>query len=245
MSTEKGSDKFDKDIDALYLQRKNNIQAPDITFEGAVADNSPKKRYRMKEVVSILMLGGVASFGIFAVINHLAQLPENTQQPPNESITLVEVIDIDKFDKANQPINLTPPKEQKKVRQTLAEQPTRNFEINTGIQVKPKPAKAISINSLNVEAIALVPNKLQPHRVHPTFKVMPDLSRHSASRQSGRVKLTYTLSDEGTVENIAVVESNVNRDLERSAQEALSQWRYAPKSSLGKALQVEFQFNRK
>jgi len=239
MNTEKGSDNFDQDIDALYVQRKHKIKSPDITFK----EKSLKKTYSFRGILSLILLGGVASFGILAVINHLAK-PSNKDQQKNKSyLTQVDIIHIEKANNAEQLIHVKTHNPPENLNKKLTEQPIRNFDIDTVYQIKPMPAKAISLSSSNVQAIRILTNKLEYNVSQPTFRVMPKLSRNITSQETGRIRLTYTLAIDGKVQNINIIESSLNRQLERSAIESLSQWRYMPKSSNGELLHIEFQFN--
>jgi TonB family protein len=239
MNTEKGRDQFDKDIDALYSQRKNTIQAPEIIFPV----KRVKPKMRMKEVFSILALGGVASFGIFAVINHFAYLPDQAIEQNGTAMIFVDSIELERFDEDNQAINMKQANKPVNEKQTLEQQPERNFELSADIQVKPQPAKAITLDSSKVSKIAFIPNALEHEVLQPTFKIMPSINRVLSSNFNGRVKLAYNITKEGKVENIKIIQSNVPRDLEKSAKRALSQWRYPQQEAKDKELQVEFKFN--
>ncbi|WP_426359456.1 TonB family protein [Pseudocolwellia sp. HL-MZ19] len=245
MSTEKGRDQFDKDIDALYSQRKNTIHAPKINF----TEKPIKPKLRMKEMFSILTLGGVASFGIFAVINHFAYLPDQATKQDVTAMVFVDTIELERFDKDNQAINMKREHKALKEKQILEQQPERSFDLNAAIQVKPQPAKAITLDSSKVSKIALIPNALEHEVIQPTFKVMPSLNRVLTTHQGGRVKLAYNITKEGKVKNIKIIQSNVPRDLEKSAKKALSQWRYPQPTvkegnqQANEELQVEFKFN--
>lgn len=239
MNTEEESEQFDNAIDILYVQRKSNLQAPKIILE----ENKPKYRFRAKGFFSIIALGSLASFGILAVMNHFAHLPVNQVEQTSTAMVFVNTIDVDDADKDNLSLNMIPPKYETKERQPLVEQPIRTFELNTEIEVKPEAAKAITLDSNKAITMVLVPEALQNEIPQPTFKVMPVLNRVSGTHKAGRVKLAYKLSVEGRVENITIIQSNVHRDLEKSAKKALSQWRYPKPLSLNEDLQVEFQFN--
>jgi TonB family protein len=238
MNTEKDSEQFDNAIDTLYVQRKNNLQAPEISLE----ENKPKYRFRTKGFFSIIALGSAASFGILAVMNHFAHLSVNRVEQTSTAMVFVNTIDVEGVDKDNLSLNMDPPKYEIKERKTLVEQPIRTFELNTEIEVKPEAAKAITLDSSKAITMVLVPETLQNETPQPTFKVMPVINRVSGAHKAGRVKLAYKLSVEGKVENIRIMQSNVHRDLEKSAKKALSQWRYPKQPRFNEELQVEFQF---
>lgn len=237
MSTEKDSNEFDNAIKALYLQRKNSIEAPDIHVENK-GKRSPLK---IRQGLSILALGSVASFGILAVINHFSHLP-NSQTEQTTAMVYIDTIEVERFDEDNQPINMEPPKHELRQLETLAVQPKRTFEIHTEIEVKPEAAKAITLNSNDVARMSLSPEAFKDKVPQPTFKVMPELTSNIAAHKSGSVKLAYKLSTDGKVKNITIIQSNVHRDLERSAKKALSQWRYPKEVNATNEFQVEFMF---
>jgi len=238
MSIEKDSEQLDHVIDALYAQRKNSTQAPRIVL----AEKKPKYTFKMNELFSILALGSVASFGILAVMNHFSHLPSHPSEQISAAMIFVDTIDVKDIDKDNQPINMKPPKREVKEIKPLGEQPVRTFVLHTEIEVKPEAAKAITLDSNQAITMALVPSALQDKVPQPTFKVMPVLNSVLGPHKAGSVKLAYKLSAEGKVKNITIMQSNVHKDLEKSAKKALSQWRYPKQLSLNEDLQVEFQF---
>jgi len=73
---------------------------------------------------------------------------------------------------------------------------------------------------------------------------MPVLERNTQLNQSGTIKLSYKIAENGKTQQINIVSSNVSKAVEKSAKKALAQWRYAPHSNMSDVLQVEFQFNQ-
>jgi len=234
------ADKFDKDIESLYSQRKQNIKAPSITFKA----QAPEKKYRVNKMFSIVALGGVASFGILAVMNHLSLLPIAQQPNTHEPMVIVSTIDVEKYNDTNDVLNLTPPEVQPTIKKSLEAQPTRNFDIDTSIKLKPNTIHKTQVNSEHVEVISLLPNSFGHNIIKPTLKVMPVLERNTQLNQSGTIKLSYKIAENGKTQQINIVSSNVSKAVEKSAKKALAQWRYAPHSNMSDVLQVEFQFNQ-
>ena len=172
------ADKFDKEIESLYIERKQSIKAPTIAFNAV-----PKKpKARLMESLSILAMGGIASFSIFAVINHFAH-------------------------------------------------------------IKPETSESLLLDSTALQVASVLADKnVKQFTLKPIYKVMPVFSR-TATHENGQIKLTYKVNAKGAVDNIRIMESSVNRTLEKSAKKALSQWQFTPGMNTEEKLHIVFQFN--
>ncbi len=69
-------EQFDKELSELYQQRKSKIIAPNITLSSP----STKRNYSVIKLLSIFTVGGIASFGIMAVMSYFAKNPEEQEQ---------------------------------------------------------------------------------------------------------------------------------------------------------------------
>jgi len=229
-------DNFDEEIAQLYQKRKAQIVAPSI----ALNKKLKTKRYSMSKLLSILFASGITSFGIFALISHLANEPVkagnviSTIQP----IELVKVIP-EKIEPAAIIVKAKmPPK-------PIIKQPSTNKKTASITQQR----VAARIDTLNIPEIQVVrlPQITEPIlAIKPVFKVMPKYPIQAQhQKQSGVIRLRYEINPSGNVENINVVNSDVSRDLEKSAKRALSKWRYDANDTFLDSYEIIFEFSRK
>lgn len=74
----------------------------------------------------------------------------------------------------------------------------------------------------------------------PIFKVPPEYPRRAAERGiQGYVIVQFTVTEEGTVEDVEVVEADPKGYFERAAVKAASKFRYKPKVVNGQPIRVE------
>ena len=237
-------DKFDKDIESLYFERKRSINAPTISFVDPTNKLFQKPKRRWNESLSILAMGGLASFCIFAIVNHLAYLPPDAVTVANTESFYIDVVDVDNTINENQPINTTPPTAKVYQQKTLIEPPQKTFELSSTAPIKATEVKKVTLDKAKLQVATILPNKI-PLSVKPIYKVMPTYNRTENNNQPdhGEIKLTYHINESGGVDTIKVVESSVNRLLEKSAKKALSQWQFSPNVQTNKEFQIVFQFN--
>ncbi len=232
------ADNFDNELSSLYQQRKQQIQAPVIEV---MNETKPVKENRSAwHIIALLITGGAASFGIMAVITHFAKPPVHgaSNQYQQYSVRVVEVIEV-KPEEATLPSikQPLPPKPEslppKHTENSLVHQDTIAL-ATTGLSVNKTLSDMVNVPKINQLAIAVV----------PTHKVMPEYPKSALySRKSGTIKLQYRISDEGRVVDIIGLNTHGNRLLERSAKQALMQWRYPPASGSEQRLEIEFEFD--
>ncbi|WP_372874555.1 energy transducer TonB [Pseudomonas sp.] len=76
--------------------------------------------------------------------------------------------------------------------------------------------------------------------VMPLNDVSPDYPRYALQRGiEGHVKLAFTISRAGAVENIRVIEASPQNVFEREARRAAVRWRFAPRTESGLAVARE------
>lgn len=76
--------------------------------------------------------------------------------------------------------------------------------------------------------------------VVPLNEVLPEYPDQARRRGiEGRVKLAFTITAQGRVENIRVVESSPANVFDRSARRAAARWRFAPRTEDGQAVARE------
>lgn len=227
-------DNFDKEIADLYQQRKDQLIVPKLDVQQEVIKNS----YSPFKLLSIFLVGGMASFGIMAIISHLSS-PLKKINEMNRSAYSTDLIIISPkvTDKTPiVPLTPLPPKPEYKapiVNPNIApEKHPTNTNLNPDFQVI-GPVTVVSLPQITEPIMAIA----------PTYKVLPKFSHHpTKSNQVGEVKLSYHIDINGNVNNIKIVSSNVNRDLQRSAKKALSQWRYKPNEKIKNEQLVQFIF---
>ena len=80
------ADKQDEVINKLYQQRKSAAIAPEITFETSelIATDFKEKHFSLMKYIVVILGGGLASFGILAIISHLAKAPVVSNTSPIE-----------------------------------------------------------------------------------------------------------------------------------------------------------------
>ncbi len=231
-------DKFDKELSSLYQQRKKQLQAPIVNV---ASETQPIKSTRsIWHIMALLITGGAASFGIMAVITHFAKPPVHgvSNQYKQHSVRVLEVIEVKSEEATLPPIKQPlPPKPEilppKYIENSRVHQDTIAL-ATTGLSVNKTLSDMVNVPKINQPAITIV----------PTHRVMPEYPKSALySRKSGTVKLQYRISDEGKVIDVIGLNKHGNRLLERSAKQALLQWRYPPASGGSKLLEIEFEFD--
>jgi protein TonB len=230
-------DNFENDLSSLYKQRKSQFVAPKIHF---TAKQKPAK-YSLLKLLCFGFLGGGMSFTIMAIISHLADAPTSKTQIRQEqpSVTVLEVTK-NMASTESLPVllplppkpektNITPPKASR-------EEPIVDHLINPSASQSPKitvEVKAVSVPSLSK------PNK----QLNAIYKVLPEFPTHSKiTKKTGQVTLRYQVNIDGSVNNIKIISSNLDRDLQRLAKKALQQWRFEPGLPHSITRQVMFKF---
>ncbi|GLX78271.1 hypothetical protein tinsulaeT_16110 [Thalassotalea insulae] len=225
---------FDKELSALYQQRKSHIVAPNITL----AESSNNKKYSLIKLLSIFTLGGVASFGIMAIMTHFAKSPE-PQQPMLTSSHQVKIAEAPPKPVDDEVIVIKPELPPK------PGTPTIESEI-AKLAPAINSAQASNVENIDLNAIQIVklPHLKEPEFIiKPIYKVMPKFSNNALrAQQSGSIRLRYEIDRLGDVRNIEIINSNVSRALQRSAKKALAQWKYTPGENIKKNYEIIFEF---
>jgi len=247
--SDSGNTGFSKEITKLYQQRKASITSPKIK---ALENNMPsiaisrEKHHSLTRKLSILLTGGLASFGILAVISHLAnQVPIEKQQiNDHNQVTITQI----------QPDVITPTKNEETIKVALPPKPlaTQSQKIVITTAQAPQPQANVSklnelnINTATIESVAL-PKLMQPNLVvDPIYQVMPKYSTSALqANHSGAVTLDYKIKTNGHVDDVKIIDASVNRELQRAAKQALSKWQYPANSQHNRRYQIIFEFNLK
>jgi TonB family protein len=124
------------------------------------------------------------------------------------------------------------------------------------------PSKQLTPNSINTTVISVVPTWEQPLKIEAPListpqqqlvlvkKVIPKYPiKLLLAKQEANIRLSFTLNDQGGVENIKLISPTTESDFTRAAKKALKQWRYKLPSTekskplLTKQIIIEFNFN--
>jgi len=229
-------EQFDKELSGLYQQRKSQIVAPSITLSSP----STNRNYSVVKLLSIFTMGGIASFGIMAIISHFAKSPADHKQmfTKQHQVNIVEdapkVID----DKVIVIKPKLPPKPNTPV---LASELDLLAPVKNDVQ-----ASDVENIELNKVQIVKLPHLKEPNfLIKPVYTVMPKYSHKTLQeRQSGAIRLRYEIDGTGSVKNIEVVNSEVSRELQRSAKKALAKWKYKPTDNVQSSYEIIFEFNQ-
>lgn len=220
------SSQHDEQIERLFQKRKQSIVAPEIHIPEKTVTIRPIKSNILGLLVAFIG-GGVASFGILAVVSHLAQLPKETQIA-GQQITNKTAIDFAKDDDGELTQQAVEKVVQAAKQDLLTPKPVSKPVPKRVAMVEKSYHIAIDKNLTGgmVEQYMLAIK--QPElNVEISHQVMPEYPYHAlVAGQEGYVKLAYSISSQGQVSNVQVIESKGSNVFEKSAQEALSQWRY-------------------
>ncbi|MGB1261824.1 MAG: energy transducer TonB [Cognaticolwellia sp.] len=231
-------DKFDQELSALYQQRKQQTQVPEIELENTTpAIKSTRSPWQM---LALLLTGGVTSFGIMALISHYVKPPVQgaIEQYQQHSVRVVEITE-SKLEKTLLPAAKPPlpPKPESAI-------PQKSDTSRVSPEQLDFTQPELSVNAALNHSVN-VPTLAQPSiDIVPTYRVMPKYPKSALyARKSGTIKLQYRISDAGKVIDISGLNKHGDRLLERSAKQALTQWRYPAQSGSDKLLEIEFEFN--
>lgn len=227
-------DKFDNEIAQLYQQRKQQFVAPTIKLQ----QEPNYHKYSPIKLLTLFLAGGMASFGIMAVISHLSTNQNKVITPVinRQVIELIEITPNKTSEQTLPKIKPLPPKPEVKPPITPSMLPTQVNAHNQSI----KPAEL----TVNLMQVVIVPQLTEPKLINEAiYKVLPEYPVNTrTNKQSGEVKLSYQIDSLGRVINIKVVTSSVGRDLQRTSKKALSQWLYKPNVQLSGDHEVIFKF---
>ena len=180
----------DKEIDALYQQRKQQISAPEINL--SYLKEGKKSPYTLIQMLSILFCGGAASFGILAVISHFSTMsPPQVIQTEKTKLNVVE-IDFEKIEPEEPVIAIQiPPLIPKKPYVALVQPKNNNI-----LTVKPVANEVTLIMPIDVVTVSVAPSVKAPElSLVPIYQEQPKYSvKAIRAKQEGTIKLAYEIS---------------------------------------------------
>ncbi len=123
--------------------------------------------------------------------------------------------------------------------------------IDTGVSVASAPAPSLA-GVTAASAPAAPPTPAAPseaetasqsgpeQEVMPLNDVRPEYPKRAMDRRiEGHIKLAFTITAAGRVENIRVVEASPPHVFDREARRAAARWRFAPRTKNGAAVSIE------
>jgi protein TonB len=231
------SDKFDKELAALYQQRKASIIEPYVDLQS----DSRKGHYSPLKLISILIVAASASFGIMAIVGHFSELPSS--EPKNHIITqVIELAELAEMRIPQSDKELVLP-----VKVLLPPKSDVTPPVTSTV-LKPESTNRVAVTQLSmVGGLTINMHDLPPltkpaSLIEPTYKVLPKYSNYET--QEGTVVLSYQVNELGKTININVLDSNVNRGLQRSAKKALAKWQYNPDTLTTNEFTIKFEFTK-
>jgi len=225
---------LDKEINELYLKRKEQLDVPSVNL--STAKKTIKETFSLTKILALFSVGLGVSFGIFALVQHIAHLPQSKN---NKTIKTSGYI-VEREDKiADIPVKVVVPKKIVKLPQAPSYQPpnaTPNIKV-ANLDKLPKvellPLPKAKLATITVSSLA----------IKPDFKVMPNINEKITPLiKNGFVQLRYNINKLGETENIKIIKSSVTQDIQRAAKKALRQWRYQPKQQFKDHYEVVFEF---
>jgi len=221
----------DNEINNLYSKRKQQITVPEISFDNAIAEQpvkaQPVTKFSVKRSSAVLFSSLFASFAIFALITHL--LPEKTADKisQNKSIKAIPVDLKALLTKNDEAVNLpNPPTLKIKTPKEKAIPPQiKKLPSEKAIVPQVTTPKSYPLNL----AVTLSMPTLSLAQSTPSlaFKSLPKYP-HTAAKKNieGKVKLAFTITAQGNVEDITVVTATPAKTFDRAAKIALGKWKY-------------------
>jgi len=230
-------DNFDKEVSQLYQQRKSEINAPHIDVH--LPTKPIKQKLSLSRLFAIFFIGGAASFGVFAVISYLA----NTDQVTKSTFSANHIVEIKKIDtekvteKSVVVQQVLPPKPKRS-------EPIKTQTVPTQVQNASDEFTQFEIQSPQIQVVTIPKIKEPKLIVTPIYKVIPKYPLEARRvGSSGVIRLKYRINAQGKVDNIDVINSTLERSLQKSAKKALAQWQYPPNARYETSYEIIFEFN--
>jgi len=231
---------LDEEMATLYQQRKATTVAPKINI--AELQKTHKKKFSLPRMLSVLLTAGGASFAIFAIISNLAIIdtsskPIDTISPPIAVEKLpTKVNDMAEDERYAVAIPPLPPQSKPTAKPKNIAVAHQSGQLqNQVIELPENYIQGVEVPALTQPELAL----------KPVFKVLPKYFVDQGNkRRYGEVKLSYQINKNGTTTNIQVISSNVDRELKKSAKQALAQWKYNATGQYHEVYEIIFEFRR-
>ncbi|MFT2090342.1 energy transducer TonB [Paraglaciecola sp. 2405UD69-4] len=188
-----------------------------------------QSKVELPKLTAAIALAAGLTFGTFAVMHLLISNDEITR-PPETKTTIVNLNhNFDDEPITTKPRELPKPKVKPKpepipkVVETITQQ-----NLNPGLYVN--TFKGPTINT------AITPNLgMDNGAARPIVRVEPKYPAAAArDGKEGWVRLSFSITSQGTVDNISVLDSEPRRVFDQAARRALAKWKYKPNMVQGK-----------
>ncbi|WP_371372450.1 TonB family protein [Thalassotalea aquiviva] len=202
----------------------------------------------MKYFISII-LGACISFLLFAIMATLIATDEVYIEPPPD-YPIIDIVKIKKNEKM---------REKQRILNPPPPPPPKRPDASANIRFVNKPAKKVKAHiavpeikfSKSLEAQSFAINIIPNSDATPIYRALPKFPPNAAENNiTGWVKLKFSISRLGTVEDVEVLESSPELIFDQAAIDALNRWKYKAKIVDGKtvkqeSLVVRIDFNKK
>ncbi|MEP1384504.1 MAG: TonB family protein [Paraglaciecola sp.] len=196
--------------------------------------HTPAPKFNISKLVGTFTLAAVITFATFAVMHRLISNDEITRIPTTESTVIDLYPDFEDEPVITKKKVLPEPKVKPKpepIPKMVETTPQQN--LNPGLYVS--SFEGPTINTGISPSLGMDDGMARPIvRVEPKYP--PAAARDG---KEGWVKLSFSISTQGTVNNIQVVDAEPKRVFNQAAKRALAKWKYKPNMEQGKPQQQD------